>query len=149
MPFPATTFNETGPRISPNGKWLAYVSDQAGEARVFVQAFPEGGELLPVSTGLGTEVVWSRDGTELFYRDGEAMWAVDVETEGAFAAGTPTLLFEAPYAPDVNNLSRYANYDVSFDGQFLMVQDSATSTAPGFVVVEHWIEELTRLVPTN
>ena len=71
------------------------------------------------------------------------------ETEGAFTAGTPTILFEAPYAPDVNRLSHYANYDVSLDGQqFLMVRCNVDGETPAFTVVLHWFEELTRLVPT-
>jgi len=80
VPFLTTEFNEKAPRLSPNGRWVAYVSDQPGEERVFVKAFPEGGAEHPVSTGTGTEPVWSRDGTELFYRNGNQMWVVEVET---------------------------------------------------------------------
>ena len=72
-PFQAAPFNERAPRLSPDGHWVAYVSDQAGEDRVYVQPFPEGGRVIPISTGGGTEAVWSRDGRELFYRDGNRL----------------------------------------------------------------------------
>jgi Tol biopolymer transport system component len=149
--FLATAFNERAPRLSPNGQWLAYVSDQAGEDRVYVQAFPaKGGSVYPLSPGLGTGPVWSRDGRELFYRSGDELWAVAVETGPDFAAEGQTLLFEASYEPEPN-LAGNPNYDVSLDGQqFLMVQQPAgTGEATDFTVVLNWFEELKRLVPTN
>ena len=69
-PFLATTSNESAPRLSPDGRWMAYVSDRGGTRRVYVQAYPAGGSVIAVSTAGGTEPVWSRDGRELFYRDG-------------------------------------------------------------------------------
>ena len=152
VPFLESPFNDVGPRLSPNGKWLAYVSDQAGEDRVFVKAFPDGGEVFSVSTGSGTEVVWGRDGAELFYRSGLEMWAVDVETEGRFAAGRPRFLFEAGFTFEPFNgpAGGYANYDVSLDGeQFLMVRRNVAAEAAAFVVVENRFEELKRLVPVD
>ena len=65
--FLATEFNERIPRFSPDGQWLAYVSNLAGEDRIYVQSFQDGGAVIPVSTGPGTEPVWSRDGGELFF----------------------------------------------------------------------------------
>ena len=144
-PFLATSFNEYAPRLSHDGKWLAYISDQAGEEQVYVQAFPEGGPVIPISTGRGREAVWSRDSSELFYRSGNQMWVVDVETGPAFAAATPRLLFEAAYAREVAGLG-VPNYDVSLDGQkFLMVQPADAT----LVVVQNWFEELKRLVPVD
>jgi len=150
-PFLATDFNERGPRLSPDGNWIAYVSNQPGEDRVQVQAFPDGGTIHSVSTGPGSEVVWSRDGRELFYRNGDQMWVVAVETESGFTAGRPELLFEAPYARLFSANAGYANYDVSLDGQqFLMVQQSGiVDGISPLIVVEHWTEELKRLVPVN
>ena len=103
--FLETQFNERAPRLSPNGKWLAYVSNQAGEDRIQVTAFPDGGQVFTVSMGLGTEAVWSRDGRELFYRTGNQLWAVEVETEGGFTAERPTLLFEGQYMRDSYGVS--------------------------------------------
>ena len=150
VPFLATPFNERAPRLSPNGQWVAYVSNQPGEDRVQVQAFPEGGTMHSISTGPGTEVMWSRDGRELFYRNGDQLLAVDVETENGFTAGTPRLLFEVPYDIDFNPGVGYANYDVSRDGQqFLMVQSEAAREGASLVVVQNWFEELKRLVPID
>ena len=144
--FLATEAREYAPRISPNGKWLAYISNREGEDQVYVQAFPEGGRVIPISTGPGTEAVWSRDGRELFYRNGEQFWVVDVETEPEFTVASPRVLFEASYEPDLAN-NRAPNYDVSLDGQrFLMVQ---SGDASGFVVVQNWFEELKARVPAN
>ena len=149
MEFFSTDFNELHPRLSPNGKWLAYVSDRTGENRVYVQAFPEGGAIQPISTGPGSQALWSRTGRELFYRNGDQLWAVEVETEPGFTAETPTLLFEAPYAAGTLGLG-YPSYDVSLDGQqFLMVREDSPSETRGYVMVQNWHEELKRLVPLN
>ena len=146
-PFLATEFSERAPKLSPNEKWLAYVSDHVGEDRVFVQPFPAGGPVFPVSVGQGTEPVWSRDGRELFYRSGDQLWVTDVETESGFSAGTPRLLFETPYADNDNGV---ASYDVSLDGQrFLMVREDRAEQDRPFVLVQNWFEELTRLVPVD
>ena len=148
-PFLVREFNEKAPRLSPDGHWLAYVSDQSGEDRVYVQRFPQGGRVIAISAGRGTEPVWSRDGQELFYRDGNQMMVVDVETEPAFSAGRPRLLFDEAYEMDPTASERYANYDVSLDGeQFLMVRRSGSQTA-ALIVVHNWFEELKRLVPAN
>ena len=103
-----------------------------------------------VSTGLGTEAVWSRDGTELFYRTGTQLWAVPVETEGTFTRGRPELLFDRPYLEHPNAGAGIPNYDVSTDArQFLMVRGGIAADTPGYVVVENWFEELKRLVPVE
>ena len=147
-PLMVTPFNERAPRLSPNGKWVVFVSDQGDEDRVSLTAFPAGGQVHPISTGPGSEAIWSRDGRELFYRNGSEMWVVDVETEPGFRAGTPSLLFEAPYLPDRNPGVGNPNYDVSLDGEhFLMVRTAATANDTPVVLVQNWHEELKRLVP--
>ena len=83
--FLSGEFSEMNPRLSPNGKWLAYMSGRTGEHRAYVQAFPDGGSVFSVSAGPGGEVVWSPTGQELFYRHGALLWAVDVETEPGFS----------------------------------------------------------------
>ncbi len=100
VPFLSTSFIERAPRLSPDGKWLAYVSNRTGEARVFVQPFPDGGEVIPISTGPGTEPVWARDGEELFFRNGNQLLAVEIAADPTFNAGRPRVLFEGPYATD-------------------------------------------------
>ena len=148
-PFLTTEFNERGPRISPDGRWVTYISDQAGEDRIYVQPFPEGGRVVPVSTGLGTEPVWARDGSELYYRNGGQMFAVPVVTEPAFALGRPQVLFADPYEMDPGPAG-LPNYDVSLDGRFLMVTSGEGDVADeSITVVLNWFEELKARVPTN
>ena len=145
VPFLATEFNERAPRLSPNGRWLAYVSDQTGQDRIHVQAFPDGGPVTTVSVGRGSATVWSRDGRELFYRTDNQLWAVPVETESAeFVAGTSRLLFDGNYRLDDSVSS--PSYDVSLDGQqFLAVRDD--TEAAGLIIVQNWFQELTDRVP--
>ena len=142
----ATSADESAPRLSPDGQWLAYVSDQSGIRRVYVQAYPPGGEVIPISTGQGTEPIWSRDGRELFYRDADQMLSVQVTIDSGFTAAPPQVLFTGSYARDASQ-GGIPNYDVSQDGQrFLMVRN--TGGAPSaLVVVQNWLEELKRLVP--
>ena len=90
----ATPFRENSPAISPNGDWLAYTSWETGEPQVYVQRFPELGGRVAVSTELGQEPVWSRDGRELFYRGPRGMMVVPVEFEPTFRSGDPELLFK-------------------------------------------------------
>jgi hypothetical protein len=97
--------------------------------------------------------LWARTGRELFYIEpGGALMSVRIEPGASFAAGNPTKLFEGPYflgAPTTGTRS----YDVSPDGRrFLMVKDAGgdqTAARPEIVVVQHWLEELKRLVPVN
>ena len=145
-PFVVTPFNERSPSFSPDGRFLAYVSDESGEDEVYVQRVSGPGGKVPVSTAGGREPVWSRDGKELFYWSENRLMAVDVETGSAFEAGAPQLLFEAPYIRPPTPGSGSQNYDVSPDGQrFLMVLPGESSMA--LHVVLNWFEELNRLVP--
>ena len=149
-PFLATAFNEVSPRLSPDGRWVAYVSDQAGDDRVYVQPFPDGGQVIPISAGTGTEPAWSRDGRELFYRNGTQMFVAEISTEPVFAAAPPRLLFDGPYAMDPIG-SGVANFDVSLNGErFLMVtrRDRATG-GPTITLVQNWHQELLERVPVN
>ena len=145
-PFLATEFNERAPRLSPDGRWVAYVSNQSGDDQVYVRTFPDSDQMIQVSTQGGTEPVWSRDGLELFYRNGGEMLVVDVEP-GGDEFGTPRLLFEGTYESDPNGIGA-ANYDVSLDGQqLLMVSRDSRAERLSLVVVENWSEELKERVP--
>ena len=92
-----TPFSESSPRLSPDGRWLAYTSNEPGRAEVFVQPFAGPGGRSQISTDGGSEPVWSRDGRELFYLNGDRMMAVEITTAPAFRAGAPRLLFEGRY----------------------------------------------------
>jgi len=145
LPIVATAFNERSPMFSPDGRWLAYVSNESGRDEVYVQPYPGPGGKWPISTEGGTELRWSADGRELFYRLGDKMMVVEVQSEPAFSSGRPQLVFEGPYLTD--NFAT-PNYDISLDGQrFLMIKKEEGSTAQINVVL-NWFEELKRLVPT-
>jgi serine/threonine-protein kinase len=145
IPVARTSFGESAAAFSPDGLRLAYVSDESGRQEVYVQLFPGLGGKLQISTDGGTEPVWSRDGKELFYRNGDAMMAVPIAMRPTFTPGKPGTLFEKPY----RRSGATPNYDVSPDGQrFLMVKDSEQATAvTQITVVLNWFEELKRKVP--
>jgi serine/threonine-protein kinase len=146
----ATSFDEHTPKLSPDDRWLAYVSNESGRDEIFVTRFPTTDGKWQISTEGGREPMWSRDGRELFYRNGEKMMVVDVSAE-VDKAGAPTLLFEGPY--DVKIGSGASNYDVTPDGQgFVMIRTPETSESTGttqITLVLNWFEELKRLVPIN
>ena len=154
-PFLVTEFNEKGPRFSPDGEWLAYVSDESGEDRVYAQPFPDGGAVVPISAGRGSEPVWSRDGSELFYRNDTHLMVVDVAAGNSrLEVSRPKALFEDRFARETRLYTSRANYDVSLDSQrFLMVKAAplpAGGSAPVHITfVDNWFEELTRLVPVG
>jgi len=149
QPFLRTALNESVPRFSPDGRWLAYISDESGRWEVYVLPYPGPGGKYQISTDGGTEPVWNPNGRELFYRSGDKMMAVDITTQPGFAAGTPRMLFEGQY---VLTPGTVPNYDVSRDGQrFLMIKAVEQSqAAPTQInVVLNWFEELKQKVPTG
>jgi Tol biopolymer transport system component len=148
QPFLQTSFNEGAPRFSPDGHWLAYVSDESGRYEIYVQPFPGPGGKWQVSTEGGTEPVWNPIGRELFYRQGNKMMVVDVATRPSFSAGKPRVLFEGLY---LRAAQANPAYDVSPDGQrFLMVKASEQEQhATQIDIVQNWFEELKQKVPTG
>ncbi len=141
-PFLVTPATEADLRFSPDGRWVAYLSTESGRAEVYVRPFPGPGGAVPISTEGGSLPVWSADGRELFYRNGETMMVVAVETGSTFTAGTPEVLFDGAY----NNINN--NYDVSGDGRFLMVRPDPNAAADRLHVVQNWVEELKQRLPT-
>ena len=148
-PLVATPAKESGAFLSPDGRWLAYASEETGRSEIYVRPFPNVDEgLWQVSTTGGAEAAWAHDGSELFYRDGEKMMAVEVVSTSPFSHKPPRVLFEGEF--DFHLLRAY---DVAKDGRFLMVKD-ATPTDPSsggrhLILVQNWLEELERLVPTD
>jgi len=149
QPLLANNFQETNPEISPDGLWLAYASDESGQKEIYVSPFSDPAEgKWRVSKDGGTEPLWSADGRELFYRDGSAVLAVSVDTSSAFASGEPQLLFTGPYYR--TSLERGHTYDVTPDGQqFIMIRQREMDNASKIIVIQNWLEELERLVPTS
>jgi len=134
---------EATPALSPNGRWLAYASDEAVEFQVFVRAFPGPGGKWQVSTDGGALPLWSPDGTELFYRWRNSLNVVTVdENAGSFRTSRPRILFD-----DLSTTSNY-DYDVLDSERLLLVESVGDDTAPeGVTVVVNWLEELERRVP--
>ncbi|PYV69923.1 MAG: hypothetical protein DMG97_20590 [Acidobacteria bacterium] len=159
-PFLQTRFTEGSGILSPDGRWLAYVSNESGMYQVYVQAFPGPGGKWQVSTDGGTEPVWARNGRELFYHSGHKMMTVEVTSGPAFTAGNPKTLFESEYQSPSTGVFSGQNYDVTPDGQrFIMVRgkEAAAATdnpfmnknAPQINVVLNLFEELKRRVPVH
>ena len=117
-PVVETPFTEWGARRSPDNRVLAFVSNESGRWEVHVQPFPGPGNRRQISTDGGTEVVWSRDGRELFYRNGSRLMAVSVDT-ASLSVGQTTTLFDAPLMLGSPGLPAY---DVTADGRFVMVE---------------------------
>jgi serine/threonine protein kinase len=141
-PYIKTPADERAARFSPDGRWVAYVSNESGHAQVYVRPYPGPGSKFPIGTG--TEPLWARDGRELFYRAGDKMMAVPVTIGDKFIAGKPARLFEGRYAPGNENA---AGYDVTRDGeQFLMRIGNGTESAPTqIILVQSWLQAVKRL----
>ncbi|MCZ6878519.1 MAG: protein kinase, partial [Acidobacteria bacterium] len=144
----ATEYMERNAIFSPNGRWIAFTSDRSGQTEVYVKPYPGQGGLVQISTDGGLEPVWAQTGKELFYRNGDQMMVVAVETEATFQAERPSLLFEGSYAYNYTGMT--SNYDITPDGQrFVMVQATQESAPAQIQVVLNWFEELKRLAPAN
>jgi eukaryotic-like serine/threonine-protein kinase len=149
QPFLRSPFNESVPQFSPDGHWLAYVSDESGRWEIYVQPYPGPGAKLQISTDGGMEPVWNPNGRELFYRSGDKMMAVDIATQPSFNAGKPRIIFEGRYE---RTPATGPNYDVSPDGQrFLMLKpiEQEVAAPTQINVVLNWFEELKHRVPTE
>ena len=147
-PLVQTKFNERNPEISPDGRWLAYQSDESGAAEIYVRPFPDvDAGRWQVSAGGGTHPRWGRDGRELFFLSPDDwLRSVPIQSEKSFTFGSAARVVE---------VSRYnmqlqgRNYDVSADGRrFLLLRGEEQGLAEVRVVV-NWLEELKRLVPTK
>jgi eukaryotic-like serine/threonine-protein kinase len=140
-PFVATPFAEAFPAFSPDGRWVAYQSNESGgRFEIYVQPFPGPGGKFQVSNGGGLRPRWSRDGRQLFFRAGGQVMAAPIEPGPTFASGTARVLFEGQFAPP---------YDVTADGRFLMVRDEQQGDATQLRFVLNWFTELQQRVPTR
>jgi serine/threonine-protein kinase len=148
-PIVATAAKEFGSAISPDGRWLAYVSNESGQVEIYVQPFPDGGERHQVSTDWGREPIWSPDGQSIYYRRLDQILAVPVTTKPRFRPGTAKVLFEGQYASTV--WQDAPNFDIAPDGKsFVMIKpDEEWGKATEISVVLNWFEELKRLAPTD
>ncbi len=140
-PFLTSPFDESAPRFSPDGRWIAHVSNESGRDEVFVRSVADSGRKLQLSDGGGTEPVWARDGSEIFYRVGTRLMAL-LMADGRPARGAqPRQLFEGEFEKGSMDA---ADYDVTPDNQrFVMIGGSGTSTDHATIhVLINW-----RLIP--
>ena len=142
VPFLSTENDESAPRLSPDGRWLAYASNETGSYRVYVRRFPEGDMLREISPDRGEEPVWSPDGRELFYRNGTQMMAAAIGSGATLTVGEPQTLFEGAYAPAACCV---AGYGVSADGRYFLMHYLNNPTE--LKVVQNWFNELKDRVP--
>jgi len=140
----ATKFNEAVPQISPDGRWLAYISDQSGTSNVYIEPFPQTGAKYQVSTGGGVQPRWRRDGKELFYRMvDERLASVTIKTTGkGLEISTPTVLFTSHLAAasGVGGMQ----YDVSPDGQKFLMSVSKVEGIRPLTLVTNWTADVNR-----
>ena len=150
-PLVDTQANELLPVVSPDGRWLAYMSDESGDLEVYVQRFPDGGGRQRVSTNGGTRPIWGPDGRELFYVNQNMMMAASVrENEASLQVAPPERLFESSF--DLGSTPAGGVQDVSPDGQaFLFIRQQVGSGesdgGPELVIVQNWQQELLERVP--
>lgn len=141
-------FNEKLPALSPDGRWLAYQSTESGSMEIYVRPFPDvAAGRWQVSVGGGFAPLWSAAGDEIYYRNDRQLMAVPVRTTPTFTPSAPKALFRL--AGYVLAGTRGIRYEVAPDGRFLMLKDEdGRETRDRIVVVQHWFEELSRLVKT-
>jgi hypothetical protein len=136
FPFLSTPFDEQQGVFSPDGKWVAYQSDESGRDEIYVRPFPGPGGQWQVSTGGGTMPRWRADGKELFYLapDGKLMAAAVVAQGATFVPGTPEALFQTHTPPRANK----QQYDVARDGRFLINTELESTTNEPIHLLMNW-----------
>ncbi len=137
-----TPFDEKSPRISPSGSWLAYESDESerGKYDIYIDAFPTRGRKVQISTNGGTAARWSRDGRELFFRQGTKVVVIPLEISSTVTPGKPQVIADGSYAQP---------YDIMPNGQLVFIQSPEIRPTTHLNLVLNWFAELTRLCPTG
>jgi hypothetical protein len=139
IPYVQTEFHELRPRLSPDGRWLAYQSDESRPYEVYVESFPQKGGRWQVSNNGGMFPVWSRDGRELYYYSlDRQIMAVQITPGTQFHFGVPKALFEVRIA------TFNTSFEVNRDGRFLLPALVEQQTATPMRVVLNWPEILKR-----
>jgi len=148
--------NEGQPKISPDGRWMAYTSDESGQDEVYVRPFPEVDKgRRQVSINGGNNPLWSPDGRELFYRMGDSVMGTGVQTEPTFEPGKPIVLFQGKYVSQSPIIG--ISWDISPEGKrFLMMKEAVSAEKPAAAevprkinVVLNLFEELKQRVPAK
>ena len=139
----ATPSYEGGAQLSPDGRWLVYVTLQSGQSEITVRRYPALDRQWQISAGFGVQPRWQADGREIFYRDGQHMRAVPFDgSRDEPIVGRPSVLFQDDF--DLGQGITIANYDVTRDGRFLMLKPD--SQGVGLRIVVNWKHELQRIM---
>jgi serine/threonine-protein kinase len=153
--FVESRFNLTHPEFSPDGHWIAYMSNESGAAEVYVQPYPGPGEKTRVSTDGGGGPIWTANGREVLYQSGngqtQRFFSTEILSLAPFRADTPRVLFEAK-ASEYGSSTPVRGWDMSADGQrFLLLRNVVSTDKPvtEMHVVLNWTEELKRLAPAK
>jgi eukaryotic-like serine/threonine-protein kinase len=146
VPVIVTPFDEEAIALSPDSRWIAYQSDEAGKTEVFIRSFPNTETFKrQVSNGGGAAPLWSRDGHELYYLGaGKNMMAARVHTDPSLVVSPPVVLFHVPDELLAVEYDYYTPWDVAADGRFIMarLRPNATHASSVVVVAENWLTEL-------
>ncbi|HEU5163821.1 MAG TPA: hypothetical protein VFV54_11780, partial [Thermoanaerobaculia bacterium] len=146
-PILASKFYESGASLSPDGKWIAYTSNESGKHEVFLQAFPGPGGKTQVSVGGGNAAEWSHSGREIFYISGENLMVASVETTPRLRVSRPRRVFEK----EMPGYRLDKGFEISPDDRRLLLvkSDPARQLAHQMILVLHWDDELRRRVPAR
>ena len=151
---PSGQFNQRSPMVSPDGRWVAYMSTQSGRDEVYVRPFPEGGRRVQISNNGGVEPMWGAESSELFYREIDGgtttMIATQLRTDPELRVVGREALFSGVYYFMDNWARTVYDYDRQSD-RFLVVtpDDGQAGDSLKINVVFNWHQELLRLVPVN
>jgi eukaryotic-like serine/threonine-protein kinase len=153
QPLVQSKFGDAAAKFSPDGKWVAYCSNESGKPEAFVQRWPGPGPKIQISSEGGTDPLWSQKGDEIFYRNADKMVVVPVSLAGGLKAGKPRLLWEGHYSHGMSSSCgppgvSSGNYCISTDGQrFLMVKDNDQDVSSNkLVVILNWTRTLEGLM---
>jgi Tol biopolymer transport system component len=147
-PLVATDADERDARFSPDGQWLAYVSDETGRDEVFIRPLGTGGGRKQLSSDGGVKPTWAPSGREVFFATNDGLYAVTLDGQGN-RVGRDRRLFAAPTFEDLRFDSRSAPYDVMPDGEHFVFLLELTSSPTRYNVILNWFESLKRLVPAK
>ena len=131
------SFNVEGAQFSPERGFVAYLSDESGRQELYVRAFPSGDGKSSISISGARQPLWSRDGKEIFYIEGQTLVAVAVTTKPDFSVGFATRLFQS----DSFKAGDWHSYDVSADGQRFVLGEPVEGAEPVVRVVQNWLED--------
>jgi hypothetical protein len=137
-----TRFSEAHPTFSPDGRWIAYSSDESGRFEAYVQRYPLTRERWKISDG-GTKPVWSPTGAELFYEYGRKRMVAAISREPTFVAGKPQVFAEGAFIPVPGR-----SFDIERDGRrLLLIRELSQATASEVRIVFNWFDELMTQMP--